>query len=111
MRALMIVIFLIVAVVLFIPRESSDNPAPTSPAAGVPPPASLLTDAEIRQLLIEESIGLYSGNCPCPYNLDRAGNRCGGRSAYSRPGGASPLCFPEDVSDAVVESYRASARR
>ena len=25
-----------------------------------------------------------------------AGNRCGGRSAYSRPGGAAPLCYRAD---------------
>lgn len=72
---------------------------------------SRLTDAEIRQILIRESIGRYSGSCPCPYNVDRGGRRCGGRSAYSRPGGASPLCFARDVSDTVVESYRARTGR
>jgi len=34
----------------------------------------------------------YSGNCPCPYDIDSAGNRCGERSAYTRNGGASPIC-------------------
>jgi hypothetical protein len=33
--------------------------------------------------------------CPCPYDLDRRGNECGGRSAYSRPGGAAPVCYVE----------------
>lgn len=33
------------------------------------------------------------GRCLCPYDLDRAGRRCGARSAYSRPGGARPVCF------------------
>ena len=64
------------------------------------------TDAEIRQILINESIARYSGSCPCPYSRDRAGRRCGGRRAYSRPGGASPLCYPRDVSDEMVEAYR-----
>lgn len=36
---------------------------------------------------------VYRGNCPCPYSLDAAGNMCGGRSAYSRSGGASPHCY------------------
>jgi hypothetical protein len=56
------------------------------------------TDDEIRQHLVRRSIASYSGNCPCPFNFDRAGRRCGARSAYSRPGGASPLCYPTDIS-------------
>ena len=54
------------------------------------------TDKEIKQILIQASIRSYSGSCPCPYNKDRAGRRCGGRSAYSRPGGASPLCYAHE---------------
>lgn len=65
-----------------------------------------LSDAEVRQRIVEESIRSYSGSCPCPYNVDRAGRRCGARSAYSRPGGASPICYPSDVSNAQVQSYR-----
>lgn len=65
------------------------------------------SDAEIRREIIRESIARYSGNCPCPYNRDRAGRKCGGRSAYSRPGGKSPKCYPDDVSDAEVAAYRA----
>ncbi|MEO0409166.1 MAG: hypothetical protein AAF289_17625 [Cyanobacteria bacterium P01_A01_bin.135] len=34
-----------------------------------------------------------SGSCDCPYDTDSAGRRCGKRSAYSRPGGASPVCY------------------
>ena len=66
-----------------------------------------LTDAAIVQLLIDNSIASYSGNCPCPYNAARNGSRCGKRSAYNRPGGAAPLCFKEDVSKAMVQAYRA----
>ena len=68
--------------------------------------SSQRTDAQIRQVLISQSISRYSGSCPCPYNTDR-----GGRSAYSRPGGASPLCYPGDVSDGAVEAYRARTER
>src|SRR3990172_5016649 len=66
------------------------------------------TDAEVRQYLIRQSIAAYSGSCPCPYNVDRAGRRCGGRSAYSRPGGRSPWCYPADVPPAKIEEYRKS---
>lgn len=33
------------------------------------------------------------GRCDCPYDLMRNGRACGGRSAYSRPGGRSPVCY------------------
>lgn len=39
---------------------------------------------------IRESI---SGSCQCPYDTDSRGRRCGGRSAYSKPGGESPVCY------------------
>ncbi|MEO1247624.1 MAG: hypothetical protein AAFX56_18260 [Pseudomonadota bacterium] len=76
--------------------------------AGVQADEQLLSDDDIRQILIQRSIAAYSGNCPCPYNRASNGSRCGKRSAYSRPGGASPLCFPNDVSDRMVERYRAA---
>ena len=63
-------------------------------------------DAEIKQAIIKESIASYRGSCPCPYNVDRAGRRCGARSAYSRPGGASPICYEKDVTQKMVEDYR-----
>ena len=59
-------------------------------------PAGAQSDAEVQRL-IRQSIAAYSGSCPCPYSTDRAGRRCGGRSAHSRGGGAAPLCFPADV--------------
>jgi hypothetical protein len=65
-----------------------------------------ISDAQIRKVLIEESIAAYDGNCPCPYNRARNGSRCGKRSAYSREGGAAPLCFAADVSAEMVQAYR-----
>jgi len=67
-----------------------------------------LSDAQIRKLLIKESIEAYDGNCPCPYNRASNGSRCGRRSAYDREGGEAPLCFPRDVTNEMVESYRAA---
>lgn len=69
--------------------------------------AATLSDAEVKKLIIQESIAAYSGACPCPYNVMRNGSSCGRRSAHSRPGGAAPLCYPGDVSQEMVESYRA----
>ncbi len=73
--------------------------------AGAPAVAQI-SDASIRRAIVRQSIAAYSGNCPCPYNTDRAGRRCGGRSAYSRPGGHAPKCYPNDVSAAEVAAHR-----
>jgi len=64
------------------------------------------TDHQIKQKIIRESLAAYRGNCPCPYNTDRAGRSCGKRSAYSRPGGQQPLCYETDVTREMVEQYR-----
>jgi hypothetical protein len=68
-----------------------------------------LSDAQVWQAIIEDSIARYQATghpCACPYNPARNGSRCGARSAYSRPGGASPLCFDRDVSDGMVADWR-----
>ena len=53
-------------------------------------------EQHVRQI-ISESIASYSGKCACPYSLMSNGRKCGKRSAYSKPGGYEPLCYPEDV--------------
>jgi len=67
---------------------------------------AILSDEEIRQQIISESIASYPGNCPCPYNSTRNGSSCGRRSAYSRPGGYAPICYPNDVSAEMIQNYR-----
>lgn len=87
--------------------------APIRQAARSPaeePSPLQLTDEAIRLLIVQRSRASYSGSCACPDNYDRAGRRCGGRSAYSRPGGASPLCYPNDVTQAMIAAYQTSAR-
>lgn len=69
-------------------------------------PKKRLSDGQIRQILIDESIAAYSGNCPCPYSTMRNGRSCGRRSAYSRPGGEAPLCYAKDVTAEMVQAYR-----
>ena len=64
------------------------------------------SDDEIKLLLIKRSINKYKGNCPCPYFKDRSEMRCGMESAWSRPGGASPLCYKSDVSQEMVQYIR-----
>ena len=65
-----------------------------------------LSDGAVRKAIIQNSINSYPGNCPCPYNSASNGSRCGKRSAWSRPGGYAPLCYPKDVSDTQVKQYK-----
>ena len=68
------------------------------------------TDAQVKKAIIKESIEQYPGNCPCPYNLAKNGSRCGKRSAYSRPGGYEPVCYPSDVTIDMIKEWRDSHR-
>lgn len=71
------------------------------------PSAFALSEAEIKKAIVAESIANYSGNCPCPYNTDRAGRKCGKRSAYSRAGGYETICYLSDVTADMVNAYLA----
>jgi len=64
------------------------------------------SDAQVKKAIIKESIASYPGNCPCPYSTARNGSRCGGRSAYSRPGGYAPICYPRDVTEEMIIEWR-----
>ncbi|HIF26240.1 MAG TPA: hypothetical protein EYG18_08610 [Micavibrio sp.] len=68
--------------------------------------ATAQSDEKIKEAIIAQSLASYPGNCPCPYNTDRAGRRCGKRSAYSKLGGDTPVCFPSDVTLAMIEAYK-----
>lgn len=68
--------------------------------------AARLTDAQVKQAIIQDSLARYPGTCPCPYNTDRRRRTCGRRSAYSRPGGYSPVCYAEQVTEAMIVEYR-----
>lgn len=68
--------------------------------------AESISDSQIRKILIQQSTTAYPGNCPCPYFTDRAGRSCGRRSAYSKPGGYSPLCYDEDVTQDMIKAYK-----
>ncbi len=68
-------------------------------------PGVKLSRRQIVQRIIQRSRQSYYGNCACPYDRDRAGRRCGRRSAWSRPGGRSPLCYARDVTSAMVNRF------
>jgi hypothetical protein len=58
-----------------------------------------------KRKMITDSISSYSGNCACPYNSTANGSSCGKRSAYSKPGGAAPLCYETDITDAQAAEW------
>lgn len=68
---------------------------------------AVLSDSQVRQRIVQDSLAAYPGNCPCPYNKDRAGRSCGGRSAWSRAGGYSPICYAREVTPEQVRDWRA----
>lgn len=91
---------------------SAEFLSPSEPTAAQPlkptvPAASSPNRLQIVQAIIRESMQGYSGNCPCPENRDRAGRRCGARSAWSRAGGARPICYASDVTEAMIERFLA----
>lgn len=89
---------------------SSAKPEAPARVVADPPKKPAPDRNAIVQALIAESISSYPGNCPCPYNTDRAGRSCGKRSAWSKAGGYSPLCYPGDVTAAMIEKYLARSR-
>lgn len=97
----------------YISVETPVSAAAESQAAPRVRTISAPSSAEIRKsttVLIQQSIASYAGSCPCPYNRDRGGRRCGKRSAWSRPGGYSPICYDSDVSKGRLDSYFARLR-
>lgn len=89
--------------------------APSSSTAPPTQPATAKQKAynrdQVVRAVMARSLAGYSGRCPCPDNVDRAGRRCGGRSAYSRAGGYGPLCYPTDVTQKMIDDYVAEQQR
>ncbi len=74
--------------------------------AGAPAQARPMSDVQVRQQIIKESIRSHGGACVCPYQLDRHRKRCGTRSLYGRPGGYPPQCYARDVDQEGVDAWR-----
>lgn len=84
-------------------KEETKPKAEQAPSPKIPP---LLSDSLIIQRLIAGSIANYPGSCPCPESRDRAGRRCGNRSAWARGGGYAPLCYANDITPAMITAFR-----
>ena len=79
-----------------------------------------LTDGEIRELLVSDSINRYTGSCACPYHQkwneklfrfpnnfrDHPTIKCGNDSEYVRTGGPTVFCYNSDVPLEMVAAYR-----
>jgi hypothetical protein len=63
-------------------------------AAGVPSSSDSATTRARKSGFVNGYLSEdeHSGNCACPYDTAADGSRCGARSAWSRPDGASPNC-------------------
>jgi hypothetical protein len=100
-----------------LPATKTSLPATAAPASTDKPSVpdtkrkaeAVLTAAAIAAIIVQASRDQYHAGgrpCACPDDTTRNGSSCGGRSAYSRPGGAAPLCYLGDVTAAMIESYR-----
>jgi hypothetical protein len=88
------------------PVERPTKPAPSEVKRKV---EGALTAAAIAAIIVQASRAQYHAGgrpCACPDDTMRNGRACGVRSAYSRPGGAAPLCYPHDVPAAMIDAYR-----
>ena len=85
--------------------------APPVPATSESKTKEVLTDAAIVAAIIAASIAYYRANakgpCACPEDTDRAGHRCGRRSAHDRAGGFVVQCYVSDVTQEMIQAYRA----
>jgi hypothetical protein len=76
----------------------------------LPKTETILSPTAIAALIVLASRQAYYARgrpCACPEDTMPNGRRCGSNSAYSRPGGATPFCYPTDVSSAMIDAYRA----
>lgn len=71
----------------------------------------IVDDAAIAALIIPSSVAMYKAMgrpCACPGDQSRNGQRCGGRSAWSKLGGARTLCSPSYVTPDMISAHRVS---
>ncbi|MCG8154784.1 hypothetical protein JMY81_03380 [Brenneria goodwinii] len=70
-----------------------------------------ISDEQVKELIIQESISSYPGRCPCPCNVARNGSQCGKRSAWSRAGGYAPICYKSEISTQMMAEWRQQKER
>ena len=82
-------------------------------ALSVPTNAAVVNGTAISQQQLNSDVSAIAGSpyYQCYLNsedyLASNGSQCGKRSAYSKPGGYTPLCYPSDISDEAVKAWRA----
>lgn len=69
------------------------------------------SDDALIAAIIAQSRAAYPGKCGCPDDVDRAGRSCGRRSAWSRAGGASLICYPQDITPEMLARYRRALKK
>lgn len=84
------------------PTPTPVKPAPTPEVTKTPEPKVITPEPKPKptqppQVNLDAPVRKpVTGSCDCPYDFDRRGRSCGKRSAYSRPGGRSPICYVRD---------------
>jgi hypothetical protein len=66
-----------------------------------------MSDGQVRERIVEESVAAHAGSCACPDDYDAIGHACGSRSAQVKAGGDKVVCYPHEISDQQVREYRA----
>jgi hypothetical protein len=95
------------------PKWVSVGKEPAQQLPSRPGATYALTAAAIAAIIVQTSRQAYYATgrpCACPDDFTRAGRRCGQNSAYSRPGGARPFCYPSDVPQERIEEYRTTRK-
>lgn len=71
-----------------------------------------MNNKEIIDLMMQDSIIKFAGqDCPCPYDKDKQGRLCAGKSLYLDASVIDkPLCYPNDVTTKQLIEYRQKHR-
>ena len=68
-----------------------------------------LSDTRVQQKIMSASQAKYDGRCVCPYQThDAKGRSCKGRHELVQP---RPICYPEQVTPAMVSDWRRQRAR
>ncbi len=62
----------------------------------------------IEQKVVDAAVANYSGTCACPYSTNGSGGLCGSASAWSTKAPNAPICYPSEVTLAMIASYLAT---
>jgi hypothetical protein len=76
--------------------------------AAQPKARPAVASPDIKSTIVAASIFGYEKPCPCPYSKD---GTCGNQSAWSRGGGANPLCYRSEVTAEDVKRWRDLQKR